>query len=65
MDSMHELPAKQVKEILTGEFTELFKFLSKSFNVLNQSQDELLTLTVEISVIKVNKAKTTSITDIL
>ena len=38
MDCVHELPAKPVKEILTGEF---------NFNVLNPSQDEPLTLTVE------------------
>ena len=65
MDSLHELPAKLVREILTGEFMELSKLLPKNFNVLNPSQDEPLTLTVENSVIlKVNKAKTTSITDI-
>ena len=64
MDSVHELPAKLVKEILTGEFMELSKLLPKNFNVLNPSQDEPLTLTVENSIIKVNKAKTTSITDI-
>ena len=43
---------------------ELSKLLPKNFNVLNPSQDEPLTLTVENSIIKVNKAKTTSITDI-
>ena len=64
MDSVHELPAKLVKEILTGEFMELSKLLPKNFNVLNPSQDEPLTLTLENSVIKVNKAKATSITDI-
>ena len=64
MDSVHELLAKLVKEILTGEFMELSKLLPKNFNVLNPSQDEPLTLTIENSVIKVNKAKTTSITDI-
>ena len=64
MDSVHELPAKLVKEILTGEFMELSKLLSKHFNVLNPSQDESLTLTLENSVIKINKAKATSITDI-
>ena len=64
MDSVHELPAKLVREILTGEFMELSKLLSKNCNVLNPSQDEPLTLTVENSVIKVNKAKTTSITEI-
>ena len=63
-DSVHELPAKLVKEILTGEFMALYKLLPKNFNVLNPSQDEPLTLTVENSVIKVNKAKTTSVTDI-
>lgn len=50
MDSVHELPAKLVKEILTGEFMELSKLLPKNFNVLNLSQDEPLTLTVENSV---------------
>ena len=64
MDSVHELPAKLVKEILTGEFIELSKLLPKNFNVLNPSQDEPLTLTLENSVIKINKAKATSITDI-
>ena len=64
MDSVHELPAKLVKEILTGEFMELSKLLPKNFNVLNPSQDEPLTLTLQNSVIKVNKAKATSITDI-
>ena len=37
MDSVHELPAKLVKEILTGEFMELSKLLTKNFNVLNPS----------------------------
>ena len=64
MDSVHELPAKLVKEILTGEFMELSKLLPKHFNVLNPSQDESLTLTLENSVIKINKAKATSTTDI-
>ena len=64
MDSVHELLAKLVKGILAGEFMELSKLLPKNFNVLNPSQDEPLTLTVENSVIKVNKAKPTSITDI-
>ena len=64
MDSVHELPAKPVKEILTVEFMELSKLLPKNFNALNPPQDEPLTLTVENSIIKVNKAKTTSITDI-
>ena len=43
---------------------ELSKLLPKHFNTLNPSHDEPLTLTVENSVIKVNKAKATSITDI-
>ena len=43
---------------------ELSKLLPKTFNVLNPSQDEPLTLTLENSVIKINKAKATSITDI-
>ena len=64
MDSVHEPPAKLVKEILTGEFIELSKLLPKNFNVLNPSQDEPLTLTLENSVIKINKAKATSTTDI-
>ena len=64
MDSAHELPAKLVKEIPTDEFMELSKLLPKNFNLLNLSQDEPLTLTVENSVIKVNKAKTTIISDI-
>lgn len=57
MESVHELPAKLVKEILTGEFVELSKLLPRNFNVINPSQDEPLTLTVENLVIKVNKAK--------
>ncbi|KAL9953831.1 hypothetical protein ACROYT_G041300 [Oculina patagonica] len=64
MDSVHELPAKLVKEIQTGEFMELCKLLPKNFNVLNPSQDEPITLTLENSIIRVNKAKATSITDI-
>ena len=64
MDSVHKLPAKLVKEVLSGEFMELSKLLPKHFNTLNPSHDEPLTLTVENSVIKVNKAKATSITDI-
>lgn len=51
MDSVHELPAKLVKEILTGELMELSKLLPKNFNVLNPSQDEPLTLTLENSVL--------------
>ena len=64
MDSVHELPAKLVEEILTGELVELSKWLPKNFNVLNPSQDEPLTLTLENSVIKINKTKATSIIDI-
>ena len=47
MHSVHELPAKLVKEILNGEFMELSKLLPKNFNILNLSQDEPLTLTKE------------------
>ena len=64
MDSVHELPVKLVKEILTGELMKLSKWLPKNFNVLNPSQDESLTLTLENSVIKINKTKATSIIDI-
>ena len=32
LDSVHELPPKLVKEILSGEFMELFKLLPKNFN---------------------------------
>ena len=64
MDSVHELPAKRVREILSGEFMELSKLLPKNVNILNPSQDEPLTLTIENSVIKLNKAKVSSITDI-
>ena len=39
MDSVHELLARLVKEILAGEFMELSKLLPKNFNVLNPSQD--------------------------
>ena len=63
LDSVHELPAKFVKEVLSGEFMELSKLLPKNFNSLQPLHDELLTLTVEDSVIRVNKAKATSITN--
>ncbi|PFX32395.1 hypothetical protein AWC38_SpisGene2794 [Stylophora pistillata] len=64
VNSVHELPAKLVKEILTGEFMELPKLLPKNYYVLSPSQDEPLTLTLENSVIKTNKAKATSRTDL-
>lgn len=64
MDSVHKLPAKLVKEILSGELMELSKLLPKNFNTLNHSQDKPLTLAKENSVIKLNKAKVSSITDI-
>ena len=63
-DSVHELPAKLVKEILSGEFMELSKLLPQNFNSLQPFYDEHLTLTLENSVIRVNKTKATSITDI-
>ena len=63
-DSVHELPAKLVKEILSGEFMELSKLLPKNFNALKPLHDEPLTLTLENSVIRVNKAKVASITNI-
>ena len=63
-DSIHELPAKLVKEALSGEFMELSKLLPKNFNMIQPLHDEPLTLTSENSVIKVNKAKATSITSI-
>ena len=63
-DSIHELPAKLVKEALSGEFMELSKLLPKNFNAIQPLHDEPLTLTLENSVIKVNKAKATSITGI-
>ena len=63
LDSVHELPAKLVKEVLSGEFMELSKLLPKNFNSLQPLHDEPLTLTVENSVIRVNKAKATSITN--
>ena len=53
-----------MKEILSGEFMELSKLLAKSFNSLQPLHDEPLTLTFENSVIRVNKAKATSITNI-
>ena len=63
-NSIHELPAKLVKEALTGEFMELSRFLPKNIDLLNTG-DEPLTLTVENSVIKLSHAKkTTSITNI-
>lgn len=63
-DSVHELPAKLVKEILSGEFMELSKLSPQNFNSLQPFYDEPLTLTLENSVIRVNKTKATSITDI-
>ena len=63
-DSVHKLPAKLVKEVLSGEFMELSKLLPKNFNSLQPLPDKPLTLTVEISVIRVNKAKAISITNI-
>ena len=63
-DSVHELPAKLVKEILSGEFMELSKLLPKNFNALKPLHDEPLTLTLENSVIRVNKTKVASITNI-
>ena len=59
LDSVHELPPKLVKDILFGEFMELSKLLPKNFNLLQP-----LTLTLENSVIRVNKTKVTSITNI-
>ena len=46
-DSVHELPAKLVKEILSGEFMELSKLLPQNFNSLQPFYDEPLTLTLE------------------
>ena len=63
-DSVHELPAKLVKEALNGEFMELSRLLPKNINLLGNG-DEPLTLTVENSVIKLSHSnKTTSITNI-
>lgn len=63
-NSIHELPAKLVKEALSGEFMELSKLLPKNINLVHKSE-EPLTLTVENSVIKLSHAKkTTSITDV-
>ena len=64
MDPVHELPLKLVKEIHSGEFMELSKLLPKNPNSLQPLHDEPLTLTLENSVIRVNKAKATSITNI-
>ena len=62
LDSVHELPPKLVKEILSDEFMELSKLLPKNFNSLQPLHDKPLPLTFENSVIKVNKARATSIT---
>ena len=51
MDSVHKLPAKLVKETITGEYMELSKLLPKNFNVSNPFQNEPPTLTVENSVL--------------
>ena len=63
LDSVHELPAKLVKEVLLGEFMELSKLLSKNFNSLQPLHDKPPTLTVKNLVIRVNKAKATSLTN--
>ena len=64
LDSVHELPPKRLKEILSGEFMELSKLFPKNFNSLQPLHDKPFTLTLENSVIRVNKAKATSITKI-
>ena len=64
LDSVHELPVKLVKQILSGEFMKLSKLLPKYFNSLQLLRDEPLTLTLENSVIRVKKAKATSITNV-
>ena len=58
-----ELPPKLVREILSGKFMELSKLLPKNFNSLLPLHDEPLALTLANSVITVNKAKATSITN--
>ena len=63
LDSVHELPPKLVREILSGKFMKLSKLLPKNFNSLQPLHDEPLTLTLANSVITVNKAKATSITN--
>ena len=40
LDSLHELPPKLVKEILSGEFMELFQLLPKNFKSLQPLHDE-------------------------
>ena len=62
--SVHELPAKLVKDILSGEFMELSRLLPKNYNSLTASHEEPLTLTLDNSVIKVTKPKGSSLTDI-
>ena len=67
LDSVHELPAMLVKDVFSGEFMNLSKLWLRNFNSLEPLHDEPLTLTVENvdnSVIRVNKAKATSITNI-
>ena len=53
-----------MKEILSGVFMELSKLLPKNFNSLQALHDKPLNQTLENSVIRVNKAKATSITNI-
>ena len=62
--SVHELPTKLVKDILSGEFMELSRLLPKNFNSLTALHEEPLTLTLDKSVIKVTKPKGSSLTDI-
>lgn len=67
LDSVHELPAMLVKDVFSGEFMNLSKLWLRNFNSLEPLHDEPLTLTVENvdnSVIRVNKAEATSITNI-
>ena len=55
-----------VKDVFSGEFMNLSKLWLRNFNSLEPLHDEPLTLTVENvdnSVIRVNKAKATSITN--
>lgn len=67
LDSVNELPVMLVKDVFSGEFMNLSKLWLRNFNSLEPLHDEPLTLAVknvDNSVIRVNKAKATSITNI-
>ena len=59
-----QAPTILFMNFLSGEFMELSKWFPKNFNALKPLHDEPIILTLENSVIRVNKAKVASITNI-